>query len=61
MAKFTARRLRRKKQFRSLTGVEVATFDRDDRTIKLHSRKRVVETKNHCGPSMGRVVGLKIM
>lgn len=53
MAKFNSAWLRRKKQFRSLTGVEVATFDEMIERLRPHWRKRVVEPKNRSGRPWG--------
>jgi len=53
MAKFNSAWLRRKKQFRSLTGVDVATFDTMIERLRPHWRKRVVELKNRAGRPWG--------
>jgi hypothetical protein len=53
MAKFNSAWLRRKKQFRSLTGVDVATFDTMIERLRPHWRKQIVEPKNRAGRPWG--------
>lgn len=53
MAKFNGTWLRHKKQFRSLTGVDVATFDTMIERLRPYWQKRVVEPKNRAGRPWG--------
>lgn len=49
MTKFNSTRLRRKRQFRSLTGVEADTFDTMVERLRPHWHERIVEVKNRSG------------
>jgi transposase len=49
MAKFNSTWLRRKRQFKSLTGVDVATFDAMIERLRPHWKERVVKPKNRDG------------
>src|SRR5271170_1144239 len=53
MNKFNSAWLRGKKQFRSLTGVDVATFDTMIERLRPYWQKRVVEPKNRSGRPWG--------
>jgi IS5 family transposase len=53
MAQFNGAWLRRKRQFRSLTGVDVATFDTMIERLRPHWQKRVVAPKNRSGRPWG--------
>lgn len=53
MAKFNSAWLLRKRQFRSLTGVEPATFHMMIERLKPHWKQRVVKTKNRAGRPWG--------
>src|ERR1700733_7040471 len=53
MAKFNSAWLRRKKQIRSLTGVDVATFDTMIERLRPPWQKRVVAPKNRAGRPWG--------
>jgi transposase len=53
MAKFNSTRLLRKRQFRSLTGIETSTFAIMVKRLRPHWREEVVETKNRSGRPWG--------
>ena len=53
MNKFNSAWLLRKKQFRSLTGVDVAAFDTMIERLRPHWQKRIVEPKNRAGRPWG--------
>lgn len=53
MAKFNSTRLRSKRQFRSLTGVEANTFVAMVERLRPHWKERVVKPKNRSGRPWG--------
>ena len=53
MAKFNSTQLRRKRQFRSLTGVEVATFDVMIKRLRPHWKRQIMMPKNRAGRPWG--------
>lgn len=53
MAKFNSTWLLRKRQFRSLTGVDVATYQTMVKILRPHWRARIVDQKNRAGRPWG--------